>query len=73
MRRLMFCTVALVCLGLPACATTGAGNGLAKSDRNVIDAQKVAIVNQWSRRTGAIVTWVNPPEKRARPNGGVSD
>lgn len=73
MRRLIYCTVALVCLGLPGCATTRGGGGLVKSDRNVIDTEKVAMVNQWSRRTGVFVIWINPPQKRVRPNGGLSD
>ena len=73
MRRVLFCAVAVVCFGLPGCASTSGSSGLVRSDRNEVDVAQVAAVNALAQRRGVNVTWVNPPVKRVPSSSGLSD
>ena len=72
MRRMLFCAAAVVCLGLPGCASTSGGSSLVR-ERFEVDTAHVAAVNALSVRRGVDVTWVNPPIKRVPANSGLRE
>ena len=72
MRRMFFCAAAMVCLGLPGCASTGGSNTLVREHFEV-DSEMVAAVNALAVRRGVDVTWINPPIKRVPANSGLRD
>jgi len=54
--------LALVVLALGACATQEARYAEARAERaQLIDYEKVAMINHVARRKGVEVHWVNPP------------
>ncbi len=72
MKRFGLCMAAGLMLGLSACASTG-GSGIARADKQVVDQQKVEIVNNWAMRRGINTYWVNLPTKRVRVDNGISN
>lgn len=57
MKALAIGTVALVCLAMGGCATTGRDRTASQ-----VDVGKVLAVNQWAARRHATVLWINSPE-----------
>lgn len=72
-RKSLGAVLAVACLGLTACASTG-GSRAAQDQSGFsdeIDYQKVISVNEWAHTHGARVMWVNYPQKsRFDKDGG---
>lgn len=69
MKTLAFGMLVAASFVLSACA---GGSGLARGDAAAhgLDQGKMIAVNQWARRTGATVVWINPPQRRPGAEGG---
>lgn len=73
MRVTLLLMLTLLSAGLAGCAGTHGGTismsnaGLASDD---IDAEKMAVVNQWAQTHGATVVWINYP---TRPHPRTSE